>query len=451
MQRFGKSEKNIVISFSIVIFLVILLGAIATFKMMILSHLTQRFYNHPFTVTTATHNIQAHLISIHRYMKDVVLSKNEEEIELALKKVANDEKIIYHELDRISKRYLGNAEEISQTRKMFSDWKPIQADVVRLMKENKRDEAIVMNKTVAYEHVKSLNKKVAGMIDFAHNKADEFKANALDIKKITISVIILLTILIMIFIVLIMLFLLKKLKKMEAERQKHEEKLFQQSHLIQMGEMVSMIAHQWRQPLASIAAIVSSMQIKQAMGNYDEDSMGKELENIAEVTQHLSGTIDDFRNFYKPNKEQVYTKLENVVLESINIMQASFKSNHIKIIQKYECSERIEIHKNEMVQVVMNLLKNACDNFQEKEIADPTIKITVTNETIAVCDNGGGIPQAIISRIFEPYFSTKSERNGTGLGLYMSKTIVEEHHGGRLEVENKDAGVCFKIILDQAA
>lgn len=435
-------------SFSIVIFLVILLGAIATYKMVILSDLTQRFHNHPFIVTTATHNIQAHLISIHRYMKDVVLSKNEEEIELALKKVANDEKIIYHELDRIAKRYLGNAEEISQTRKMFSDWKPIQADVVRLMKENRRDEAIVMNKTVAYEHVKSLNKKVAGMIDFAHNKADEFKANALDIKKITITVIILLTILIMIFIVLIMLFLLKKLKKMEAERQKQEEKLFQQSHLIQMGEMVSMIAHQWRQPLASIAAIVSSMQIKQAMGNYDEDSMSKELENIAEVTQHLSGTIDDFRNFYKPNKEQVYIKLENVVLESINIMQASFKSDNIKIIQKYECSERIEIHKNEMVQVVMNLLKNACDNFQEKEIADPTIKITVTDETITVCDNGGGIPQAIISRIFEPYFSTKSERNGTGLGLYMSKTIVEEHHGGRLEAENKDAGVCFKIILD---
>ena len=448
MLRFGKADKNIIISFTIVLLLAVLLGGIAGVKMIALSDLTQRFHNHPFVVTTSTHKIQMHLVSMHRYMKDVVLSQNEEELSLALKRIADDEKVIYHEFNRVFRKYLGDKKEIDQTYEMFKKWKPIRDDIIRLIRENKRDEAINMNKTVDYEYVNSLNKSVKKMIDFAHKKAHTFMEDAEETKRSSIAIMTLLMITIVIFIIVIMIVLIKSLRRSEVMRHKQEKMLFQQSRLVQMGEMVSMIAHQWRQPLSSISASISTLQIKQAMDSYDPKIFNEQLENIADVTQYLSRTIDDFRNFYKPEKEQVNVKLEKVVSKSINIMKGSFANRKIKIIESHACSESVAIHENEMVQVVLNLLKNAYDNFREKEIENPYIKIITTDTMIMVCDNGGGIPENIINRVFDPYFSTKNERNGTGLGLYMSKSIVEEHHKGRLEVENKDEGACFTILLD---
>ncbi len=448
MLGLGKADKKIIISFTIVIFLVVLLGSIASVKMMLMFDLTQRFHKHPFTVTISTHTIQMHLVSMHRYMKDVVLSQNEEDLTLALKRVADDEKIIYHEFDTVFKNYLGSKEEVDQTYRMFKEWKPIRDNIVRLMRENKRDEAIAMNKSVAYDHVNGLNKSVNRMIDFAYKKAHTFMAHAEETKEYSIAVMILLMITISILIIIIMFVLIKSLRRIEAVRQKQEETLFEQSRLAQMGELISMIAHQWRQPLSSIAASVSSLQVKQALDSCDEKTLIQQLEDIADVTQYLSGTIDDFRNFYKPDKERVKVQLEQVVLKSINIMKGSFASMNIKLIQSHACSEKIAIHENEIVQVVLNLLKNACDNFSEKETKNAYIKISTTNNTIMVCDNGGGITDDIINRVFDPYFSTKHERNGTGLGLYMSKIIVEEHHNGRLEVRNNEEGACFTILLN---
>jgi len=130
-------------------------------------------------------------------------------------------------------------------------------------------------------------------------------------------------------------------------------------------------------------------------------------------------------------------------------MRNSLKLDNIKLIEEYGDNTKLSMIDNEVIQVILNIVKNAQDNFAEKKIKKPHIKITSQDNTLYICDNGGGIPTNIIEKIFDPYFSTKHEKNGTGLGLYMSKTIIEDHHKGMLNAYNQDDGVCFSITLCQ--
>jgi len=226
-----------------------------------------------------------------------------------------------------------------------------------------------------------------------------------------------------------------------------------QSRHAAMGEMISMIAHQWRQPLSSISATSASIQLELDLELYNLESkegidkarkqIKGELHNIDSYVQNLSTTIDDFRNFYKENKKSVRVKLEDIIEKSINIISSSLINDKIELIKEYNSNQKIEIYDSEMMQVILNLLKNSQDNFKEKKIKKPYIKITTKNKILTICDNGEGIAEDIIKRIFDPYFSTKNDKNGTGLGLYMSKTIIEEHHNGMLKVKNTEDGVCF--------
>ena len=167
--------------------------------------------------------------------------------------------------------------------------------------------------------------------------------------------------------------------------------------------------------------------------------------------QSLTNTIDDFRNFYKPNKNSSKVNVAFVFEKALSIVNASLKSDGIEIIKENKSNMVIELYENEMMQVILNILKNAQDNFKERKIRNPKIHLSCKDVkgklVINICDNGGGIPTDILGKIFDPYFSTKDEKNGTGLGLYMSKIIVEEHHNGLLSVSNKDGGTCFKIEM----
>ena len=247
--------------------------------------------------------------------------------------------------------------------------------------------------------------------------------------------------------------------QLKKERILQNETLLRQSRLAQMGEMISMIAHQWRQPLAAISTTVVNLQMKLELESFDMTSQKgieetneyllKRLENVNGFVHNLTTTIDDFRNFYKPNKKSVIIKLSNVVLKSLEIIRASLLNDNIELIEKYNDKEEIDLYDSEMMQVVLNMLKNSQDNFQEKKIENPHIEIIVENKTISICDNGGGIKEDVMEKIFDPYFSTKDEKNGTGLGLYMSKIIVEEHHKGKLLVSNKNEGICFITQLGE--
>ena len=245
----------------------------------------------------------------------------------------------------------------------------------------------------------------------------------------------------------------EEISKNEAQ----QKQLFAQSRLAQMGEMISMIAHQWRQPLSAISTTTINLKIKLEFESFDLDSKEgikeaneyfiEKLENIESFVGTLTQTIDDFRNFYKPDKASVSIYLEDVILKALNVIKTSLENKNIEIVEEYLCKDLVEVHDSELMQVVLNILKNAQDNFVEKGIKNPRITIKTQNRVISICDNGGGIPEEIIDNIFDPYFSTKGERNGTGLGLYMSKIIVDEHHNGLLSAVNIDNGVCFSIDL----
>ena len=241
--------------------------------------------------------------------------------------------------------------------------------------------------------------------------------------------------------------------------QQKERLLIQQSRMAQMGEMLSMIAHQWRQPLGAISSAIFGIQTKLATGKYDHEESNEELykylntkhKRINEYVQFLSTTIDDFRNFFKPNKKKEFVMFESPIERALQIVEGSLEAKGIEVGYAFNVNKRVDMFQNELMQVILNILKNSEDNFLERETKEPKIRIETHNKSahyeIIISDNGGGIPDYIIGKVFDPYFSTKDDKNGSGLGLYMSKVMIEEHSGGLLRVENTKEGASFSILI----
>jgi len=257
----------------------------------------------------------------------------------------------------------------------------------------------------------------------------------------------------------------KKLKKqvqqnIEELREK-DEILLQKQRMAAMGEMLSMIAHQWRQPLGAINFALMGIEVKLASGYFNLETkdgrekfltyLEKKHQSINEYVQHLSTTTDDFRNFFNPNKSKEAVPLTSPIENALSIVQIHMEKRDIKIIKEYQTDATLPLYSNEVMQVILTLLKNAEDNFLIKKIPDPKITIKTqkinNNLMISIEDNGGGIPKDIVAKIFEPYYSTKDDKNGTGLGLYMSRIIIENHHNGNLRMKNSDGGVCFEMTF----
>lgn len=243
-------------------------------------------------------------------------------------------------------------------------------------------------------------------------------------------------------------------ERVEAEIVKNKEQTLQiihQSRLATMGEMVSMIAHQWRQPLASISAISGTLSLDIVMENYKADFFQKELESIDELAHHLSSTIDDFRDFFKTDKELCYEEIKTIVEKSFKIIAPTLEAKRITFDNSIGDNIFVNTYVSEIKQVLLNIMKNAEDVLVEKKIQNPTIWIRGTEHNgfaeLIIEDNAGGISNEVINRIFEPYFTTKKSKDGTGLGLYMSKIIVEEHCKGKLSVENGEYGAKFTITI----
>jgi signal transduction histidine kinase len=243
----------------------------------------------------------------------------------------------------------------------------------------------------------------------------------------------------------------KRIKKELEINNKQYQQIMHQSKLAQMGEMISMIAHQWRQPLTAISASSNDLILKIMLDNYDKNYFNDKLEKVTDLSQHLSKTIDDFRGFYKEDKEAIEILYSTIVKGALDIVSISIENKNIKLTTDFNCKKKISTYPNELRQVVLNLIKNAEDILLDNNISNPYINIKTYDDDkysyLEVSDNGGGIPSNIINKIFEPYFSTKKEKDGTGLGLYMSKTIIEEHCDGKLTVSNSADGAVFCIKI----
>ena len=236
----------------------------------------------------------------------------------------------------------------------------------------------------------------------------------------------------------------KKLKnQIELEQQINQQKqelLVQQSKMATMGEMLENIIHQWKQPLSAISSSVSSVQLQKEIDILDNETLDDSLIDIMHVIGHLANTLDDFRNYLKPNRKKVVFDLDKNIDQSISLLASHFKSESINII-KEPSNKKAKGFKNDFIQSFLNLLNNSKDALVETSEQKKLIFIDIEaiddgQIRIKVKDNAGGIPEDIIDRIFESRFTTKTQAGGTGIGLYMTKEMIENHMNGKLEVEN---------------
>lgn len=243
----------------------------------------------------------------------------------------------------------------------------------------------------------------------------------------------------------------RRVREEVAERKKQEVLLIQQSRLAAMGEMIGSIAHQWRQPLNALGLVLQNMSMQYRHGQLTDESMARMTDKAARLLERMSSTIDEFRNFFKPSKHQDYFNLRRAMVSAADIMEAALKNHSIELT--LECDDSIEVFGivGELSQVLLNLLGNAKDALLDSGQVRPRILMQAAcvpgGVRIVVEDNGGGIPPNVIDKIFEPYFTTKEEGKGTGIGLYMSKTIVESYLRGRLGVTNTAEGARFTLEI----
>lgn len=236
----------------------------------------------------------------------------------------------------------------------------------------------------------------------------------------------------------------------EVEKNKNQQTIiFQQSKLAEMGMMLNMIAHQWRQPLNNISLIVNTIILKQKKEDLNIEDLNKFKNNFQKQINYLSNTIDDFQNFFKPKKEKEYFNIRDSILTTYSLVKPIFDKNQIQLNFTIDSQISYFGYKNEFSQVILNVINNSKDVLIERNIENKLIDIFVTMNkkdiTITIQDNGKGVKNSDLEKIFELYFSTKNSLNGSGLGLYISKIIIQEHFNGVIIASNKDNGL--EIII----
>ncbi len=240
----------------------------------------------------------------------------------------------------------------------------------------------------------------------------------------------------------------------EVEKNRQQQLLMlHQSRLAQMGEIISMIAHQWRQPLNILSLLTQGLVFKYKLGKITLEKMEKFDKDASKQIQGMSQTINEFSNFFKPEKEKINFCINDIISSTIDMLNPTLIDKSIDISFEYDDTYYTYGFVHELGQALINIINNAKDILIEKDIKNRYISIYLKDKDdniyIYIKDNAGGIPDDIIDKIFDPYFSTKDEKNGTGLGLYMSKLIIEDHLEGEINVSNKDNGAEFEIILEK--
>ncbi len=239
-------------------------------------------------------------------------------------------------------------------------------------------------------------------------------------------------------------------RKVDEIRQK-DQLMIQQSRQAAMGEMIENIAHQWRQPLNQLALIQSNIFFEYQLGTLSNEKLQTYQEQSESLMHYMTTTIDDFRNFFLPDREKASFSVCESIGRALELLKPSLKRYHIEVRVKCDGYPDAFGHENEFSQVIINIINNAKDAMVEHGTPSPKISVVVTHSSteteVCLCDNGGGVDEQIIGKIFDPYFTTKFQSQGTGIGLYMVKMIMEKSMDGHVRVENRDDGACFILEL----
>ena len=243
-------------------------------------------------------------------------------------------------------------------------------------------------------------------------------------------------------------------EKIEEELAKSEEKtalIIKESRFAQMGKILSMIAHHWRQPLSSISTSSANMKMSIMLKDSSDEKYLHNIESIDYHVNRLSKTINDFRSFFQSSQQLTVTTAQKIMKDAFNIIQETMTDNGIIFDLNLTDNATVKVYKNEMVQAVLNILTNANEIFEEFPNRKSWMGIRSFHDEmyvyIEIEDNAGGIKLERLSDMFEPYFSTKKSKSGTGLGLYISKTIIESQAHGKLDVKQTEEGLCFTIAI----
>ena len=347
--------------------------------------------------------------------------------------------------DYIGKNYLENDE--------VKDKKRVITDLINIAKNGNGFYTYIQNKP-STEYPTEKISFVQGMDDWnwligAGFYEDDLNQEILNVKekldrnyeKYALNILILGMILIIFLLVAsgyVSIFLENKLKEYKRELDNKQAILYQQSKMAAMGEMIGNIAHQWRQPLSIITTATSGMVLQKQMGVLTDEFFFEASNRINASSQYLSQTIDDFRNFFIPNKEKSKVNLIEIFKKTLDLISAQFSSKDIEIIKNIEGVE-FESYENELIQALINILNNSRDELIKKDgerfiFVDAFEKDNFIN--IIIKDNAGGVIKENLDKIFEPYFTTKYKSQGTGIGLYMTEEIITKHLNGTICVEN---------------
>lgn len=246
----------------------------------------------------------------------------------------------------------------------------------------------------------------------------------------------------------------EKNKELIEELRKKDRMLFQQSKNSAMGEMISLIAHQWRQPLNELSIIVQQSQIKFDKNILSSELMNEYTKRSIDLINKMSDTIDDFRYFLEPQRVKNYLNLLSCIDKTISLIDVLFRRHNIKLLIDIPSDITILGYENEFSQVLLNLINNSKDAIVSNEIKNGQIEIKAIKKDdekiqLTFWDNGGGIKKDSINNIFDPYFTTKFASQGTGLGLYMTKLIIKDTMNGQIFVKNENKGALFTILFDK--
>ncbi len=240
----------------------------------------------------------------------------------------------------------------------------------------------------------------------------------------------------------------ERLRLVEALHKKEQQFMHQSRHAA-MGEMIGNIAHQWRQPLNTLALIIQSFQFTCEEGRFCKENLDENVTVSMELIEYMSRTIGDFTSFFRPDKEKSSFNVHQEISKTLTLTEVIFNEYRINIEVNHTGESVTFGHPNEYAQALLNILVNAKDAFSSRKTGSPKVKINLFTEegksVVTITDNAGGIPEEIIDKIFDPYFTTKGPDKGTGVGLYMSKIIIENNMGGTLSARNIDNGAEFRI------
>jgi len=234
-----------------------------------------------------------------------------------------------------------------------------------------------------------------------------------------------------------------------TELRHKDQTLIQQNRLAAMGEMINNIAHQWRQPLNNVGLIIQNLQLSYEVGALSKEEITTEVEKAMAIIIHMSHTIDDFRNFFREDKQKGDFFVGETIHRTLEFISDALASLNIQVEVEEDPCVTAKGYQNEYAQVLLNILSNSRETCMERGISTPRIHIRVTAENgrsvVYISDNCGGIRDDVMPKIFDPYFTTRAPDKGTGIGLYMSKVIVEQNMSGRLTASNTTEGVAFRI------